>query len=188
MRSLATLVVICWILFWLYWIISALGSKKGNASNIRQFLGIRIGIIFVAALAALSYNRLSPSFKNHFVSTNGVVLLIGFILFLSGIAIAVWARVHLARNWGMPMTLKEDPELVTTGPYRYIRHPIYTGILLMALGSAIDINVKWFVVFIVGCVYFVYSAFAEEKLMTQQFPKVYPAYKAKTKMLVPFIF
>ena len=58
----------------------------------------------------------------------------------------------------------------------------------MALGSAIDINVQWFVVFIVGCVYFVYSAFAEEKLMTQQFPKVYPAYKAKTKMLVPFIF
>jgi protein-S-isoprenylcysteine O-methyltransferase Ste14 len=188
MRILATLIGISRILFWLYWIISAFGSKRGTAPNMRRFFGIRIIILLLVAILALSDKRLPVSFNNHLLGSSVAVSVVGFILFLLGITLAVWARIHLGRNWGMPMTQKEDPELVTTGPYRYIRHPIYTGILLMALGSAIDVNTYWLAVFIVFCAYFVYSAFAEEKLMTQQFTRVYPAYKAKTKMLVPFIF
>lgn len=86
------------------------------------------------------------------------------------------------------MTLKQSPELVTGGPYHFIRHPIYTGIILMALGSALDVNIYWWVGFIVGAIYFIYSAFAEEKLMLDQFPKVYPAYQSKSKMFIPYIF
>lgn len=85
------------------------------------------------------------------------------------------------------MTKKQDPELVTTGPYQYIRHPIYTGILLGTLGSAIDVSTYWLIVFIIFAFYFIYSAVVEEKLMMKQFPQVYPAYKKKTKMLIPFI-
>jgi protein-S-isoprenylcysteine O-methyltransferase Ste14 len=86
------------------------------------------------------------------------------------------------------MTQKQDPELVTSGPYRYIRHPIYTGILLAALGSSISVSIFWLVFFVISGVYFIYSANVEEKLMMKEFPKTYPTYKAKTKMLIPFIF
>jgi protein-S-isoprenylcysteine O-methyltransferase Ste14 len=187
MHILAIIISICWILFWLYWIISAFGSKKGTAPNIKRFFGTRIIILLLAA-TLLSGRHIPLLFKNHFLGSNEAISIVGFILFLLGMTLAIWARIYLGRNWGMPMTQKEDPELVTTGPYRYIRHPIYTGILLMSLGSAIDVNTFWLVVFIAWCAYFVYSAFAEEKLMTQQFSKVYPAYKSRTKMLIPFIF
>ena len=86
------------------------------------------------------------------------------------------------------MTEKQNPELVTSGPYRYIRHPIYTGILTAALASTIDVSIYWLLVFIIWAIYFIYSAVIEEKRMSKQFPKDYPAYKAKTKMLIPFIF
>lgn len=88
----------------------------------------------------------------------------------------------------MPMSQKQDPELVMSGPYRYIRHPIYSGILLAFLGSALASSLFWLTIFAIAGIYFVYSAFVEEKLMMKQFPKAYPSYKSKTKMLVPFVF
>lgn len=188
MRLLAGIIAVCWIVFWLYWIISALGSKKGTVPSIKQFVGTRIVIFVLAVIFALFFNRLPQSFKNHFPITNDVVLALGLIMFLLGLMLAVWARVYLGKNWGMPMTQKQDPELVTTGPYRYIRHPIYSGILLMALGSTVDVNIYWLVVFMVAAVFFIHSAVVEERLMLRQFPKIYPSYKNKTKMLVPFVF
>jgi protein-S-isoprenylcysteine O-methyltransferase Ste14 len=109
-------------------------------------------------------------------------------MFLAGLALAIWARIYLGRNWGMPMTQKEDPELVTSGPYSYIRHPIYTGILLAIVGSVIAGGDFWLVFLVITAPYFIYSAVMEERLMMKQFPKVYPSYKSKTKMLIPFVF
>lgn len=86
------------------------------------------------------------------------------------------------------MAQKQSPELVTTGPYRYIRHPIYTGILLAILGSILAGAMYWFIFFVIAAPYFIYSALVEEKLMLKQFPKTFPQYKSKTKMLIPFVF
>jgi protein-S-isoprenylcysteine O-methyltransferase Ste14 len=81
----------------------------------------------------------------------------------------------------MPMTLKAEPELVTSGPYRFVRHPIYSGILLATLGTALAISGLWLVVFAVMGVYFVYSARVEERLMASSFPAAYPYYRAHTR-------
>jgi protein-S-isoprenylcysteine O-methyltransferase Ste14 len=105
-----------------------------------------------------------------------------------GIGFAVWARTYLGRNWGMPRSIKENPELVTTGPYAYVRHPIYTGVLLALLGSVLMSGLPWLIVFVVACGYFIYSAYQEEGVMLRTFPESYPPYKARTKMLIPFIF
>ena len=113
---------------------------------------------------------------------------IGLVIFLLGLALAVWARVYLGRNWGMPMSQKTDPELVTTGPYRSIRHPIYTGIILAMIGTTIAVSLYWLVAVVVLGAYFVYSAVAEERFMAGRFPDSYPGYKHSTKMLIPFIF
>ena len=87
----------------------------------------------------------------------------------------------------MPMTRKERPELVTSGPYAYVRHPIYTGILVAAFGSAIGTSAFGLVPFVLLGIYFVYSARKEEKLMMAQFPEQYSQYMNRTKMLVPFV-
>jgi protein-S-isoprenylcysteine O-methyltransferase Ste14 len=113
---------------------------------------------------------------------------VGAILVFAGLGLAVWARVHLGRNWGMPMTEKDEPELVTSGPYRLVRHPIYSGILLAVLGTALANNLYWLIAFAVILVYFIYSAKVEEGIMTRSFPSTYPRYRTHTKMLIPFVF
>ena len=112
---------------------------------------------------------------------------IGLAVFLLGLALAVWARVYLGRNWGMPMSQKDDPELITTGPYHLIRHPIYSGIILAMIGTAIAVSLYWLVAVAVLGAYFLYSAVMEERFMTGLFPESYPAYKRSTRMLIPFI-
>jgi protein-S-isoprenylcysteine O-methyltransferase Ste14 len=86
------------------------------------------------------------------------------------------------------MSKKDEPELVTSGPYRLVRHPIYSGILLAGIGTAVALNWMWLVAVVLAGIYFIYSAFAEETYLSGQFPTTYPQYKRSTKMLVPLIF
>ena len=188
MRIIAIIIAISWISFWTYWIISATKSKKNTKPNIRHFVAVRIVLLLLAVKLVLLFNHKPYTFQNRVATKNELTLVIWLIIFLLGLLLAIWARRHLGKNWGMPMTEKQNPELVTSGPYRYIRHPIYTGILTAALASTIDVSIYWLLVFIIWAIYFIYSAVIEEKRMSKQFPKDYPAYKAKTKMLIPFIF
>jgi protein-S-isoprenylcysteine O-methyltransferase Ste14 len=86
------------------------------------------------------------------------------------------------------MTQKDEPELVTSGPYHVVRHPIYSGILVAGVGTAVALSWRWLTAVALAGVYFLYSATVEERYMTEQFPDSYPAYKRSTKMLVPFVF
>jgi len=86
------------------------------------------------------------------------------------------------------MTQKEDSELVTSGPYHLVRHPIYSGILVAGAGTAVALGWIWLIAVALAGVYFVYSASVEERYMNEQFPDAYPGYKRSTKMLVPFVF
>ncbi len=113
---------------------------------------------------------------------------LGLFLFVLGQGLAIWARVHIGRNWGTTMSQKDEPELVTSGPYRWVRHPIYSGILLAGAGTAVVLGWTWLLVVALAGVYFAYSATVEERYLTKEFPDVYPTYKHSTKMLVPLIF
>jgi protein-S-isoprenylcysteine O-methyltransferase Ste14 len=88
----------------------------------------------------------------------------------------------------MPVSRKEQPELVTIGPYAHLRHPIYTGLILAMLGSAIGVNVFWTVMLVPVGAYFIYSARREETVMLQLFPEQYAAYMARTGMFAPRLF
>jgi protein-S-isoprenylcysteine O-methyltransferase Ste14 len=113
--------------------------------------------------------------------------LLGLILLTLGLGFAIWARLHIGRNWGTPMTQKDEPELVTSGPYGLVRHPIYAGILLAGLGTALALSWWWLTAVALAGVYFVYSALVEERYLAEQFPEEYARYKRRTKMLVPFV-
>jgi protein-S-isoprenylcysteine O-methyltransferase Ste14 len=86
------------------------------------------------------------------------------------------------------MTQKDEPELVTSGPYHLVRHPIYSGILVAGVGSSVALSWMWLTAVLLAGIYFIYSATVEERYLTKQFPDTYPAYKRSTKMLVPFVF
>jgi len=112
----------------------------------------------------------------------------GLVLFALGLGFAIWARIHIGRNWGLPMTQKNEPELVTSGPYHIVRHPIYSGILVAGAGTAVALSWLWLTAVALAGIYFLYSATVEEHDMTEQFPVTHPVYKRSTRMLVPFIF
>jgi protein-S-isoprenylcysteine O-methyltransferase Ste14 len=178
-----------WLVFIVYWGISALSAKRslGITPWWRQSL-LRGGVV-VLILVVLHFTGAGRVLRAvHAYQAQSVFLgAIGAALVLLGIGIAVYARVYLGRNWGMPMSRKEEPELVTGGPYAFVRHPIYTGIILAMLGSAIGQSLVWAVLLIAFAPYFVYSARREEELMCEQFPGQYPEYRRRTKMIVPFV-
>jgi protein-S-isoprenylcysteine O-methyltransferase Ste14 len=182
MRVVEVIFGVGWAAFWIYWIIAAFSSKRGRIP-VRREVGIRL-VIALIVLLALRAGALRGGSLNESPLRAGI----GLLLFALGLAFAIWARVHLGRNWGTPMSRKADPELVTTGPYRRVRHPIYTGILLGLVGNAVGLSWYWLLAAGLAGVYFFYSATVEERTMTEQFPDAYPAYVSRTKMLVPFLF
>jgi protein-S-isoprenylcysteine O-methyltransferase Ste14 len=171
-----------WAVFWIGWIAVSVGVKAGR-SRWTRFAGFRVAavVIILLLLRLRVLNR-------HTVTHNPWLEAVGLAIFLLGLALAVWARVYLGRNWGMPMSEKVDPELVMTGPYRTIRHPIYSGIILAMVGTAVAVSVYWLIAVVLLGAYFIYSAFMEERYMAGLFPDAYPRYKQSTKMLIPFIF
>jgi protein-S-isoprenylcysteine O-methyltransferase Ste14 len=183
MRGVELVFAVGWGVFWLYWLVAALSMKKGRIPWSRE-LRIRAVIIVIVIIGI----RLGAFRGQGVNNTDAWRATLGLVLFASGLGFAVWARVHIGRNWGTPMTQKVEPELVTSGPYHLVRHPIYSGILVAGVGTATALNWLWLAVFALAGIYFLYSATVEERYLTDQFPDSYPAYKHATKMLVPYIF
>jgi protein-S-isoprenylcysteine O-methyltransferase Ste14 len=182
MRVVELVFVAGWAAFWLYWLVAAFSMKRGRVPWSRE-LRIRAVIIVIVILLV----RFGV-FRGHGLNTDSWRAGLGVVLFVLGLGFAVWARLHIGRNWGTPMTQKNEPELVTSGPYHLVRHPIYSGILVAGIGTAVALSWLWLIVPMLAGVYFGYSATVEERFLTKQFPDEYPAYKRSTKMLVPYVF
>src|SRR6516165_6791033 len=155
--------------------------KRGHVPWARE-LRIRV-LIVILAVILIRFG----TFRGQSVNTDPWRAGLGLVLFALGLGFAVWARVHIGRNWGTPMTQKDEPELVTSGPYHLVRHPIYSGILVAGIGTAMALSWLWLIAVALAGIYFVYSAQVEEHYLTERFPDAYPAYKRSTKMLVPLI-
>jgi protein-S-isoprenylcysteine O-methyltransferase Ste14 len=181
-RAVELVLGVGWAVFWLYWLVAAFSMKRGRVQWSRE---LRIRVVLIVLL--IVFVRLGV-FRGHGVDSGPWRAAVGLVLFALGLGFAVWARVHIARNWGTPMTQKAEPELVTSGPYRLVRHPIYSGILVAGVGTALALNWVWLAAVVLPAVFFIYSATVEERYLTEQFPDDYPAYKRSTKMLVPYVF
>jgi protein-S-isoprenylcysteine O-methyltransferase Ste14 len=179
MHPLKLAIACAWVVFWIYWLVSASSSKESVTSGWRSRLtGVSaVGVFLIAGVLR------GGSLAVH----SWILAAIGAVLFACGIALAVWARLHLGRNWGMPMTQRAEPELVTSGPYRFVRHPIYTGLLTAMLGTALVNNLLGLIVVAALVAYFYYCGTVEERNLAAAFPTAYPEYKSRTKMLIPFL-
>ena len=182
MHVIDVVILAGWVAFWIYWLTASIDVKAGQ-TRWTQFAGVRVGVILVVLLLLRV-----RAFKGHAATNDPGLQGLGLAVFLLGLALAIWARVHLGRNWGMPMSQKVDPELVITGPYSSVRHPIYSGIILAMIGTTIAVSLYWLVAVALLGAYFLYSAIVEERSMARLFPDSYPEYKRSTKMLIPFIF
>lgn len=181
MRAVELVFAVVWAAFWLYWLVAAFSTKRGRVPWSRELRIRAVIVVFVILLIRLG------AFRGRDLNTDPSRAGIGLVLFALGLGFAIWARMHIGRNWGTPMTQKDEPELVTSGPYHLVRHPIYSGILAAGIGTATALSWAWLTAVVLAGVYFLYSATVEERYMAEQFPDDYPAYKHSTKMLVPFI-
>ncbi|HLG81255.1 MAG TPA: isoprenylcysteine carboxylmethyltransferase family protein [Bradyrhizobium sp.] len=182
-----------WLVFAAYWAIAAFGVKR-NAEPVAWWKQILPRLAIAAlVIVALTIPPLRHALRDalrlvQVHAADGALMgTIGTMLVGLGIGLAIFARVHLGRNWGMPMSKKENPELVTGGPYALVRHPIYSGIILAMLGTALGLSIIWALPLIVFIPYAIYSARREEEFMCQQFGETYRAYMRRTSMLVPFV-
>jgi protein-S-isoprenylcysteine O-methyltransferase Ste14 len=185
MRIFDVLVAAIWLIFLAIWLVAAFGAKKSTTGAVRQ-VAMR-AVIIVAITLLIRSNPGTANAGLRLSSTHPILGAFGVLLCALGIAFAIWARVHIGKNWGMPMSIKVDPDLVTSGPYAFVRHPIYGGVLVAMLGTALALTLSWLAVLAVFAAYFIVAATREERVMAQRFPTQYPDYRRRTKMLLPFV-
>jgi protein-S-isoprenylcysteine O-methyltransferase Ste14 len=179
---------VLWLGWLAYWIIAAQNVKptRRRESFVSRLLTI-VPTALTAALLALGDQRL-PWLNARFLPQTMVAYWLGLLMVIFALAFAVWARVHLGRNWSGTVTVKENHELIRNGPYGIVRHPIYTGLLFAILGTAVAFG-QWRGLLAFG---FLTAAFLlklrrEERFMSESFPNDYPRYRAEVPALIPFI-
>jgi protein-S-isoprenylcysteine O-methyltransferase Ste14 len=181
------LIVWLWGVWALYWAVAARNAKttqrrespRSRLAHVIPLLGGGALIAWHAAPCPPLAARLWPrSFE---------VYCLGVALLTAGLAFAVWARVHLGRNWSGAVTIKEGHELIRSGPYALVRHPIYTGILAAVFGTTIASGtVHAALGFLVIAVALLRKVHVEEGLLSETFPDEYPRYRAQVPALIPF--
>ncbi len=179
---------VCWSLFIVIWITSAFSVKPTKE---RQDWG---GKLFTFAFLTVMFLLLAGEIPWFGINSrlwpyNEPVLFLAYALTLAGLASLIWARWSLGTNWSATVTFRDGHELIERGPYRFVRHPIYTGMLLMVAGTATALASWSALLSVVIC--FLghwWKLKREEALLTKHFPDTYPRYKLRTKALIPFIF
>jgi protein-S-isoprenylcysteine O-methyltransferase Ste14 len=177
----------CWIIFLGYWLVSAQRAKAvAEKQSLLSALAHRIPVGL--GWWMLAYPGLPPPMNLVLIPRTDWALVTGVMVCVFGLFITIWARRTLAGNWSSDVTFKQGHELVKTGPYRFVRHPIYTGLLVMCLGSAIEIGRLrcWLSIVVVGLGFWI-KLKQEESLMLRHFPDAYPVYQKRVKALVPFV-
>jgi protein-S-isoprenylcysteine O-methyltransferase Ste14 len=189
MAKIAISIIIgSWIFFIGYWTVTYFEQKPmAEQKSFLSSLIYRIPLSLGGLLLWFPGFR-HPPFNWHLTPTTDLVRLIGTIVCVFGLFVTIWARRTLAGNWSSEVALKKGHELVKTGPYHFTRHPIYTGLLLMCLGTALVVGQfsSW-LGFLLLCIGFWLKLKQEETLMLHHFPDTYPAYQKETKALIPFV-
>ena len=177
---------VCWLAWLLYWL--AMAAKNKRTIERGGFFGYRVvAIVLVVALVAVGrLAGVSP--QSHLWNTSLALGIVSDCIVLAGAGFTVWARITLGRNWSAEVTFKQDHELIESGPYALVRHPIYTGLIAMALGTMINYGRAIGVAVFVGlCGALWWKARQEERIMMRHFPDAYADYRARVHAIVPFL-
>jgi len=185
------LIVGCWIVFVAIWLAAAADRKETAEreplpGRIAYALPLFLGSVLI--FKGFSHTPYPWRLGTPLLSESPIIGWLGFAITLSGVIIAVWARRALGRNWSASVVVKQDHELVTSGPYSLVRHPIYTGFLMMYAGSALALGTRAAVLgLLLIALGMRIKLRQEETLMLRIFTDSYRTYVSRTYALIPFI-
>jgi len=180
------LILVCWVALGMYWNISARSIKSTAEPQdpAARLARMPVWLGFVLLLAAWVH-PFGPAVIRRTIFSDSA----GVGICVLGLLVAIWSRKVLGAEWSRDVELKQGHKLVERGPYKFMRHPIYTGHLLMGLGTAIASGL---LVGFAGLASFAGGFWIklnqEERLLLRAFPGQYPAYKARVKALIPYLF
>lgn len=181
---------IVWGIVLMYWIWSAFKIKTNlkTESLIKRALLYWFPLIIAGLLLGPGDWFAHNIIRKQFVPHSYFVESIGLSICVIGAFIAIWSRQLIGKNWSLAVQLKEDHELIQKGPYSLVRHPIYSGLILLFLGNAIMVG-DWRGLIAVAIVFasFLYKSLKEESWLTDQFGTKYESYKENTDMFIPGI-
>jgi protein-S-isoprenylcysteine O-methyltransferase Ste14 len=176
-----------WLAWTAYWLWAARGAavtktSEGYASRLQHVLPLVAGLLLI--LHGTDHHLLARAWHHSLV-----LAYTGVAMTAAGLAFMVWGRVHLGRNWSGMVTLKEGHRLIRTGPYAIVRHPLYTGILFAAAGSALAAGTGDALVgFAILVPAFLLKIHKEETLLTREFGDEYLRFKRQVPALVPLVY
>lgn len=179
---------LCWFALMGYWLWSARRVKASERSEplvkrlLAYWLPLFVAILLLGPGRWFGHGPLREQFVPH----TPIVYSIGLGLCALGVGLAIWSRHLLGRNWSGTVELKQGHELIDSGPYRRVRHPIYSGLLLLFLGNAVMVG-DWRGLLAVAIVFgsFWYKLKLEERWLAERFGETYVAYRRRTKALIP---
>jgi protein-S-isoprenylcysteine O-methyltransferase Ste14 len=178
-----------WLLWMAYWRISAADVKVAQRHESRGSRAAHLIPLLIAGVLLVIRTRPDGGWLfQRFLAANDTNFWIGALLTAIGVAFSCWARARLGRNWSATVTVKHDHELIRGGPYALVRHPIYTGMLLAVLGTAIAIG-EWrgLLALLIAFVALWRKLRLEERYMSETFGDSYRVYRAQTKALIPYL-
>jgi protein-S-isoprenylcysteine O-methyltransferase Ste14 len=177
-----------WIAWLLYWFVAARTVKMTRWQEPASSQLLHRVPLIVAAVLLVGRRLLPPLLTQRFLPQTSACPVFGVVMVAVGLGFAVWARRHLGPNWSSTVTLKEGHALIRTGPYSYVRHPIYSGILLALLGTAVVIG-EWrgLLAFALAFMSLAFKSKVEEGRMREIFPE-YDQYRHDTAALIPRVF
>ncbi len=177
-----------WLVMLAVWLIGALTAKRAvrrYSSALRVFETV---LVMAAYFLEFDPQTAVGFLGRRFLPLSEAVSWIGFAITLGGLFFALWARFTIGRNWSGAVTVKVDHQLIRRGPYALVRHPIYSGLLLALLGTAIAVGeIRGLVGLLLAAIAWRLKSLVEEQYMTEQFGTQYARYKQDVKALVPFI-
>ncbi len=177
-----------WVTWLVYWL--ALAGRAKVSTRREPWLSrvLHLGPLVLAGLLLGLPSMPIPVLGARFLPPATWAFWSGAVLTAGGLLFTVWARQHIGRNWSAIVTIKQDHELITTGPYAIVRHPIYTGLLLAFAGSALALG-EWRGVLAVAIVFLSLwrKLGIEERWMREHFGESYQAYSQRVAALVPFL-
>jgi len=179
---------ILWLAWLAYWFFAALHVKRMQRRERSSSLLLNRGLLAIGALLLAFERQPLLWLSERFLPLSTAFYWIGLVMLATGLALAVWARRHLGRNWSGIVTVKQDHELIRSGPYGLARHPIYTGLLLAILGTAVAIG-EWrgLIAFALITAAFMLKFKTEERFVSETFGEQYARYRAEVRSLIPFV-
>lgn len=180
---------LAWVVWLLVWMAAWVWSKRARRRETFA-TGVWHSLAFMVAVVLIMGHPPRPAWLDDPVVPHlDAFQAIGLVMTVAGLAFSLWARFYLGSNWSAAVHVKADHQLVRSGPYRFVRHPIYTGILVAFVGTALAQD-RWrsllaVVVMLAGLLY---KLRLEERWMTETFGDAYRDYRRHTKALVPFVY